>query len=367
MMKMQPGPRLRASPYYDATIEDGATMGSSYNRMILPVSYGDPEGEYWRTQNGVTMWDVAVERQVEITGPDADRLAQILCVRDLSKCAVGQGKYVAMCDARGTILNDPIAMKVDENHWWLSIADSDMMIFARAIAGERGLDVRVWEPDVSPLAVQGPLADDVVASIFGDWVRELKHFRFKQTEVDGIPLVLCRSGWSKQGGFELFLQDYTRGHDLWRIVREAGQPFDIGPGAPSGVERIEGGLLSIWGDSDDSTNPLELRMEPFVDLDVPDDTLGVAALRKVAEEGPKRRQLGLRLDGDAPDPFRLYWEPVHADGRQVGCMTCCQWSWRLGANIGYGLVEATCEVGQEVEVMREQGPVRAVFTEIPFL
>ena len=365
-MQLVPGPRLRASPYYDAVVAEGATVASAYNRMILPYYFGDPEGEYRRVTEGVSMWDVGVERQVEISGPAANRLVQALCVRDLSRCAVGQGKYVAMCDARGTLLNDPIAMRVGEHRWWLSIADSDMMLWSRAVAQERGLDVEVREPDVSPMAVQGPKAEDVVASIFGDWVRDLRYFHFRETEAGGIPLVLCRSGWSKQGGFELFLTDGARGTELWDLVKEAGRPWGIGPGAPTGPERIESGLVSVWGDTDDETNPFEIRMERFVDLDVPDDTIGVQALRRIKAEGPKRRQLGLRIDGDEPAPVVRRWPDVMLDGRRVGGMTASTWSWRFGQNIGLALVEASCEPGQEVEIVRPGGTVRARFCEVPF-
>ena len=196
--------------------------------MIMPSHYGRGDEEYWRLINGVSMWDVAVERQVQLIGKDAGRLAQILSPRDLSTCKVGQGKYVPLCNHDGTLINDPILLKIDHDCYWLSIADSNILFWARAIAVERGLDVVVTEPDVSPLALQGPKAEDVVASLFGDWVRDLKYFWFHETQIGDIPLLVARSGWSKQGGFELYLMDGKKGTALWNIVREAGQPWDIG-------------------------------------------------------------------------------------------------------------------------------------------
>lgn len=252
--------RLRRSPYHDAILAAGVSSFTTYNRMLLPTGFGDPEAEYWRLVNDVSMWDVAVERQIEIKGPDAACLTQVLSPRRLDRCVVGQGKYVPICNHRGTIINDPIVLKLADDRFWLSIADSDMLFWSRAIAAERNFQVDICEADVSPLAVQGPKADDVVASIFGDWVRELKHFWFRDATVNGIPLMVARSGWSKQGGYELYLMDGSRGTELWDIVREAGEPFNIGPGNPNACERVESGLLSWGGDTDEHTNPYEIRM-----------------------------------------------------------------------------------------------------------
>ncbi|HMQ57258.1 MAG TPA: glycine cleavage T C-terminal barrel domain-containing protein [Rhizobiaceae bacterium] len=367
MFTIFPTARLRPSPFYEATLADGMTTASVYNRMIMPASFGDREAEYWRLINGVAMWDVSVERQVQLTGPDAARLAQILSPRDLTKCAVGQGKYVPLCNHRGMLINDPILLKLDDKRYWFSIADSDMWLWARAIAAERGLDVQVDEPDVSPLAVQGPKAEDVVASIFGDWVRSLKYFWFRETEVAGIPVAVQRSGWSKQGGFEIYLKDGSKGSALWAIVKEAGRPFDIGPGGPTSAERTESGLLSVGGDTDENTNPFEVRLGKYVDLGVPDDTVGIAALRRIAAEGPKRHQLGLVLEGEAPSPLGFAWEDILHHGEKIGAMTNCTWSYRMKANIGYALVSRDVSPGETVQVMRPAGLVGARLVELPFL
>jgi len=366
MFNIFPTARLRPSPFYESTLADGMTTATVYNRMIMPAFYGDKEAEYWRLINGVSMWDVSVERQVQLKGPDAGKLAQILAPRDLSKCAVGQGKYVALCNHRGTIINDPILLKLADDLYWLSIADSDIWFWARSIAAERGLDVDVSEPDVSPLAVQGPKAEDVVADIFGDWVRKVKYFWFKETEINGIPVAVQRSGWSKQGGFEIYLRDGSRGAELWNIVKEAGQPYGIGPGAPTSAERTESGLVSVGGDTDDMTNPFEVRLEKYVDLDVPDDTVGIKALRKIAEEGPKRHQLGLILNGDTPAPLGFAWEGIMSGRDKIGDMTNCVWSPRMKANIGYALVSVTAKPGDEVDVVRRHGLVKAKLVELPF-
>ncbi|MGL5012231.1 MAG: glycine cleavage T C-terminal barrel domain-containing protein [Paracoccaceae bacterium] len=367
MVAVFPTARLRTSPFYESAVAEGMVAASIYNRMIMPTSYGDPEGEYWRLINGVSQWDVGIERQVQLKGPDAGRLAQILSTRDLTKCQIGQGKYVAICNHRGTIINDPILLKLADDLYWLSIADSDIWFWASAIAAERGLDVEVSEPDVSPMALQGPKAEDVVASVVGDWVRGLKYFWFKETTIDGIPVAVQRSGWSKQGGFEIYLRDGTQGTKLWNIFKEAGQPWGIGPGAPATAERTESGLVSVGGDTDDHTNPFEVRLEKYVDLDVPDDVVGIQALRKIKQEGVKRHQLGLVLEGDAPAPLGFRREDIFQDGQRVGMMTNCVWSPRMKANIGYALVSVSAKVGSTVQIKRSSGMTSARLVDLPFL
>ncbi|MEM6307165.1 MAG: glycine cleavage T C-terminal barrel domain-containing protein [Pseudomonadota bacterium] len=368
MFNVFPTARLRPSPFFDAVMAEGCTSASIYNRMILPASFGDPEKEYWDLINHCVMWDVGVERQVQLEGPDAGTLAQILCPRDLSKQKVGQGKYVAICNHDGVLINDPICLKLRDDLYWLSIADSDIWFWARAIAAERGLTVAISEPDVSPLAVQGPKAEHVVADIFGDWVRDVKYFWFHETEIQGIPVAVQRSGWSKQGGFEIYLRDGTRGTDLWNIVKEAGTPYGIGNGGPTSPERTESGLVSCGSDTDDTTNPYEVRLGRFVDTDVPDDVVGIHALRRVKEQGPKRHQLGLILEGDTKDPLKFHWEDITVDGQKVGDMTNCVWSPRMEKNIGYALISVSCSVGDRVVLHRHDGrQTPATLVDLPFL
>lgn len=368
MFQVFPTARLRPSPFFNSVMAEGCTSASIYNRMILPASFGDKEKEYWDLINGVVMWDVGVERQVQLEGPDASKLAQILSPRDLSKCKIGQGKYVPMCNHDGILINDPIMLKLRDDLYWFSIADSDIWFWARAIAAERGLNVTISEPDVSPLAVQGPKAPAVVSSIFGDWVHDLKYFWFSETEINGIPVAVQRSGWSKQGGFEIYLQDGTRGDELWSIVKEAGQPYAIGNGGPTSPERTESGLVSCGSDSDDTTNPFEVRLGKYIDLDVADDVVGIKALRLIKAQGPKRHQLGLALEGNIADPLSFHWEDILVDGKKVGDMTQCVWSPRLRRNIGYALISCSCKVGDSVTLLRSAGrEIKAILVDLPFL
>ncbi|MEM9138535.1 MAG: glycine cleavage T C-terminal barrel domain-containing protein [Pseudomonadota bacterium] len=366
--EISPSPRVRRSPFYDATVAAGVMSFTPYNHMLMPTSYGDPDAEYWRLIEGVAMWDVAVERQVEMRGPDAAKLAQALAPRKVSKMRDGVGRYVALCDHRGVIVNDPILLKLAEDRFWLSIADSDVLIWARAVAGERGLDVEIFEPDVSPLAIQGPKAMDVGAALFGNQVHELKLFQFIEAKLGDIPLMVARSGWSKQGGLEVYLMDGSRGIDLWNLVAEAGKPWDIGPGNPNPRERIESGLLSWGGDTDDETNPFEVRMGRFVDLDCPDDTIGIQALRKIHADGPKRHQLGVRFDMEERiGGFdRRGWIRRGADN--MGLLTAAAWSPRLETNIGMCLVSRDLTPDEPVDVVLADGTIRpGTMVELPFL
>jgi len=336
------GPNLRKSPYFAATVAAGVRSFSVYNHMLIPGHYGDPAGEYRRLIEGVALWDVAAQRQVELSGPDATALMRLLTPREIAGTEVGQGRYVPICDADGILINDPVMLKLAADRYWLSVADSDVVLWAQGVAIGRRLDVRVGEPDVSPLAVQGPKAEDVVAALFGDWARELKHFWFRETDLDGIPLVLARSGWSKQGGYELYLMDGVRGGDLWDRVMAAGRPFGIGPGAPNDTERLESGLLSYGADcrrQAHPANPFELGLGKLIDLDRADDFVGKTALRRIVAEGVKRRLTGFFVDGD-PVAGNEHALPVIQNGREVGYLSEMTHSPRLGRNIAIGLIAA---------------------------
>lgn len=368
MLNLALSPRIRTSPFYEATLRAGATEFSVYNKMLYPLSFGDLDSEYRRLIEGVALWDVACERQVEVSGPDADRLVQYLTARDLTNLEAGQGRYVAMCDHDGVLLNDPVLLKLADR-WWFSLADADMLLWVKAFATAGGYEVSVTEPDVSPLAVQGPAAIDVVTALFGDKVGLLRRFQFLETSVEGIPLVLCRSGWSSQGGYELFLRDGRRGDELWSLVMEAGRPHGIGPGAPNHVERVESGLLSFGGDTTPGSNPFEANMQRFVDVETPVDYVGKAALRRIAAEGPRRLLVGLVVNAPMVDPWPLARRcPVTIGEREVGSCSALVRSPRLAATIGLAQVaREVVESSSPVLLLGPGGPVEATIVDLPFV
>jgi glycine cleavage system aminomethyltransferase T len=347
------GPRERKSPFFDSTVTDGATAMTIYNQMFMPVSYGNALAEYNRLMEGVSMWDVAAQRQVEIEGQDAERLVRYITPRDLKNCPVGKGNYVPICDHEGRLLNDPVVLRLEEQKFWLSISDSDILLWVRAIAKEGKYNVVVSEPDVSPLAIQGPKAVDVVADLFGDWIRDLKYFWFKETELDGIPLVVARSGWSKQGGYELYLCDGTRGPTLWDKIKEAGKPYEIGPGAPNYIERLESGLLSFGADTHPDSTPFEVGMGKFVDLDREDEFIGKHALTRLSKDGPKRKLVGVIFDGD-PVTFNEHPWVARVNGTIAGTIRSVCHSPRRKSNIGFALLETQYSgIGTKLEFKGE--------------
>ncbi|MCP3939286.1 MAG: glycine cleavage system protein T [Actinomycetia bacterium] len=361
--------RLIRSPYHDAVVAAGVTDWSIYNRTLLPLSFGDLQAEYRRLTEGVALWDVSCQRQVQIEGRDAEVCVQYLTARDLSKMRVGQGRYVAMCDHDGRLLNDPVLLKLSDGRFWFSIADSDMLLWCRAIAAERGFDVQITDPNVGPLAVQGPKAADVIADVFGESTRDIKFFGFEEVVHDGIKLVLCRSGWSHQGGFELFLESAHRGVDLWNLVAEAGEPYGIGPGGPNHVERVEAGLLAWGGDTTPDSNPFEAGMARYVDVDCEAEYIGKAALMRVVEEGPARQFVGLMVEGEYTEPWPLPQRAVVRRGSEdVGTMSALVRSPKLDRTIGLAQITTpVVEASERVEIESPSGPLCADIVALPFV
>ena len=359
----------RKSPYYQRTVEAGCTSWDLYNHMLIPTLYDDDLKEYWHLLNHVTLWDVAVERQVEITGPDAGRFTQLLTPRDLSSTQVGQCKYVLICAPDGGIVNDPILLKLAEDRYWLSLADSDALLFALGVQAFAGMDVTIREPDVSPLQVQGPRSKDVIRSLFGDAVMNLRYYRCTETEVDGIPVVVSRTGWTGEVGYEIYLRDASRGADLWDRIMSAGRPFDIRAIAPSDQRRMEAGIFNYGNDMDITNNPFEVTgLERLVELDNDNQVVSRDALERIAADGVTRKLVGVRIDSP-PLPMWLedFW-PVTKDGAEVGKLTSASYSPRLDLNMGYAWVPiglATDGTTLQVESPRDRMP--AIVRPLPFL
>ena len=361
------GTQIRKSPFFDATVRWGATGFSVYNHMYIPRDFGDPEKNFWNLVNDAILCDVAVERQVEITGPDAFHFIQLLTPRDLSKLSIGQCKYVLITNEKGGILNDPVLLRLGENHFWLSLSDSDILLWAQGVAVNSGLNVSIEEPDVSPLQLQGPKSREIMVKLFGENIRDLKYYWLKELELDGIPLVVSRTGWSTELGYELFLRDGTQGDRLWEMIMMAGNEYGLQPGHTSSIRRIEGGMLSYHADADIQTNPFEMGLERLVSLDSDINFIGKKALIEIQKKGIKRQQIGLEIVGDSlTGPNTIFWE-IFCDDKIIGKVTSAVFSPRLEKNIALAMVDKNfTEIGLKLSV-EINGVLRdAIIVEKPF-
>ena len=367
--------RVRKSPYFYSSRRHGVQLYSVYNHTYHPRHYGDPVEEYWQLLNGVTLWDVGVEKQVEITGPDAFEFTNMLVARDLNKCEVDQCKYVFVTAADGGIINDPVLLRLGENHFWLSLADSDVLLWARGVAYNSGLDVTIEEADVGPVQVQGPKSKDVMVDLFGDSILDIPYYFMRAYELGGMKVYVSRTGYTGELGYEIYLTEASRdGDKLWSAVLEAGAPHDLAVIGPCHIRRIEGGILALGCDMWFDTNPYEVGMgyDWMVDLEQGSDFIGKEALRRIKQEGPKRKLVGVEIggsnlgaynDGSMVDVF-----PVQVDGRRVGQVTSACHSPRLEKNIGYAMVPIEhAELGTQYEVEVPSGTTSAVVVEMPFI
>ena len=361
------GTQIRKSPYFDSTVKWGATGFSVYNHMYIPRDFGSPEQNFWNLIEKSILCDVAVERQVEITGPDAYKFIQLLTPRDLSKLSIGQCKYVLIVNNDGGILNDPVLLRLAENHFWLSLADSDVLLWAQGVAVNSGLDVKISEPDVSPLQLQGPTSQEIMVKLFGDGIRDLKYYWLREYNLDGIPLIVSRTGWSSELGYEIYLRDGSKGNELYEKIMAAGKEYGIQPGHTSSIRRIEGGMLSYHADADIHTNPFELGLDRLVDLETNINFIGKDALKKIKQDGIKRKQVGLIIDCDPlSGPNTTFW-PIEKNGKKIGKVTSAVYSPRLKKNIALAIIEINySELGNQLDVQTHEGKYSATIVEKPF-
>jgi glycine cleavage system aminomethyltransferase T len=366
--------RIRKSPYFYASRKHGVARYSVYNHTYHPRHYGDPIAEYWHLVNGVTLWDVGVEKQIQIKGPDAFDLTNMIVSRDLHKCAVDECKYVFISAPDGGILNDPVLLRVEEDEFWLSLADSDVNLYALGIAAAKGMDVTVQEIDVAPVQIQGPNAKKVLTELFGDRVLEVPYYGLMKAQLDGMQVVVSRTGYTGEVGYEIYLRDASQhGVKLWDTVLEAGKPHGLEVIGPCHIRRIEGGILAFGADMWYENNPFEVGYHYtwMVDLEQEADFIGKEALRRIREEGVKQKLVGVDIGGDSVGTYidneMVDFFPVFAGGRRVGNVTSACHSPRLEKNIGLAMVPIEfAELGTELETETPaSGRVGATVVEMP--
>ena len=361
------GTQIRKSPFFDATVKWGAKDFSVYNHMYIPRDFGNPEQNFWNLINDAILCDVAVERQVQVKGPDASKFVQMMTPRDLSTMQVGQCKYVILINQNGGVLNDPILLKVGEDKYWFSLADSDILLWAQGLAVNGDYNVEITEPDVSPLQLQGPKSRDIMIKIFGDQIADLKYYWFKQFAFNNTELIISRTGWSSELGYEIFLTDSKVGNDLYEHIMKIGDPMGLKPGHTSTIRRIEGGMLSYHADMTINTNPLELGMDKFIDLNSDFDFIGKDALIKIKNDGIKRKQVGLYIDNKRMDgPNTRFWNLIY-NNKIVGKITSAAYSPRLEQNIALAIVDIKySNLNQKLIVNDGNSEFNAVVVNKPF-
>jgi glycine cleavage system aminomethyltransferase T len=370
MSLVQRGARNRRTPYYEATQKYDPKGFTVYNHMYFPIRFDTFEAEFDALLNDVTLWDVSVERCLEIGGPDGFTFAQLLTPRDLSKCAVGQAKYVLICDSDGGIINDPVLTRMNETTFWFALASSDALLFARGLKNAYpGLDVTIREADVAPLQVQGPKSKPLMVKLLGDRVLDLKYYHWMHAEIAGVPVVVTRTGWTSEVGYEVYTTEISRGAEVYEAIMEAGVEFNIRPTGPSDIRRIEGAIFNWGADMTYENNPLEMGLERLVDWDLPDEaSISLAALRRIRDEGVGRRIVGVEFDGEPFEALNNTKWPVTADGTRIGKVTSAIYSPRLQRNIGFAWVPVEyAAAGTSIGVESEWGPRNGVVVEMPFV
>ena len=361
------GTQIRKSPFFDATVRWGAKDFSVYNHMYIPRDFGDPEQNFWNLINNAILCDVAVERQVQIKGPDASKFVQMMTPRDLSNMQVGQCKYVILINQFGGVLNDPVLLKVEDDCYWFSLADSDILFWAQGLNVNKEYDVEIIEPDVSPLQLQGPKSKDIMVKIFGDKILELKYYWFKHFQLGNIKLLISRTGWSSEFGYEIFLLNSSEGDELYETLMNKGKDLGLHPGHTSTIRRIEGGMLSYHSDMDINTNPLELGMEKFIDLDGSFNFVGKDALIEIRKSGIHRKQVGLIIDIEPlKGPNTTKWEII-SNNKIIGVVTSAVYSPRLKSNIALAMVKKEfSDIGTLLKVNIDNNLVNANIVQKPF-
>jgi aminomethyltransferase len=369
---VQRGARNRRTPYYEAEQRHGPLGYTVYNHMYFPIRFDTFENEFQALLNDVTIWDVSVERCIEVSGPDGFKFAQLLTPRNLSKCAVGQGKYVLICDSDGGIINDPVMTRMDENTFWFALASSDVLLFAKGLKNAYPkLNVTLRERDTAPLQVQGPKSKNLMSDLVGKDILDMKYYWWRKAEIRGVPVVITRTGWTSEVGYEIYLLDPTKGSVIWEALMETGKPYNVKPTGPSDIRRIEGGILNWGADMTYENNAIELGFERLVDFNLPEAScISIAALKRIKAEGVKKRLVGVVIDGAPfPELNNVKWAARRESGGDpIGKVTSAIYSPRLKQNIGFCWVPADmAKNGTKLKVETEWGPRNATVAPMPFI
>ncbi|MEC7145859.1 MAG: glycine cleavage T C-terminal barrel domain-containing protein [Actinomycetota bacterium] len=359
-------PRIKKSPFFEKAVEYGATEFHPYNGMWMPVGYDSPVNEYWNVLERASLWDVGVQKCVEIAGPNAEAFMQLLTPRDITTIEPGRCAYVFLTNQDGGVLNDPVMLRLAEDRFWLSTADSDMYLWAKGVSAFAGHEVEITTPHVYPMQLQGPRSAEIMVDVFGEEILDLRYYWWMRSSVDGIDVVISRTGYSSELGYEVYLLGEASGGELWEILMTAGKPYGISPGSPNRIRRIEGGVLDYASDITPDENPLELGLDRLIAWDT--EFLGKAALEKVRDEGVRRRLIGLFLDGPALQKNNEHRWPVTSASTKVGFVTNAVHSPRLDRNIAFAMIDVPFDANDTVLAVETVEGVRsAERATLPFI
>lgn len=360
--------RTRSTPFTSRLSDAGVKAYTVYNHMLLATVFRTPEEDYHHLRSFVQVWDVSCERQIQIQGPDANKLVQWMTPRDITKAQSDQCFYLPLCDEQGKLMNDPVGIKIDEQTWWLSISDSDILLWAKGLAFGKGLEVTITEADVGPIAIQGPLADTLMTRVFGEIVNEIRFFRYKRLAYKGHEFIVARSGWSKQGGYEVYIDNAELGQTLWDELFEKGEDLNVGPGCPNLIERIESGLMSFGNDMDYRHTPLECGLDKFCNLDSDIESMSVPALRAQRDKGIGQKLMGVFADDITEQPQHVQ---LMIDGQEIGEITSHTMSSTFYAWIGFAFIDQKSlydlSSGEKtLTINTEHGEVKGYISDLPF-
>jgi aminomethyltransferase len=362
------GTRIRKSPYFNSTIKYGVKGFTIYNKMYLPTGFSSPAEEYLSLINDVTFGDFAAERQVEVSGPDAFDFIRYINPRNLSKCDIGDCKYIVLTDSNGFIINDACLIRLDDDKFWVSPGDGDVLLWLQGVAMHSGMNVNICEPDVSPLQISGPKAGRLIQKLFAGEHDNLGYYKAKQTSLKNIPMVIARTGWSGELSYELYLQDRKLGNSLFELVYEAAKEFNGNVIAPNNIRTIEGGLLSYGSDFGREHNPYTIGLDRLVDVDQDIDFIGKEALKKIKENGTTSKLIGVEMDGDPIDKVpEHFWPVLNLEGKKIGRLSRCIYSPRLKKNIGLAIVDShATEEGNKVIIESPELKYNAIVAKLPW-
>ena len=362
------GTRIRKSPYFNSTIKYGVKGFTIYNKMYLPTGFSSPVEEYLSLINDVTFGDFAAERQVEVSGPDAFDFIKYINPRNLSKCDIGDCKYIVLTDSNGCIINDACLIRLEDDKFWVSPGDGDVLLWLQGVAMHSGMNVNICEPDVSPLQISGPKAGRLIQKLFAGEHDHLGYYKAKETSLENIPMVIARTGWSGELSYELYLQDRKLGNSLFELVYEAAKEFNGNVIAPNNIRTIEGGLLSYGSDFGREHNPFTIGLDRLVDVDQDIDFIGKEALKKIKENGTASKLIGVEMDGDPIDKVpEHFWTVLNLEGKKIGRLSRCIYSPRLKKNIGLAIVDShATEEGNKVIIESPELKYNAIVAKLPW-